>query len=105
MKLRHLYLLLCVLGTVLPLWQFYPFLLAHGLDVVLFLEKLFVNEVSGFFGMDVIVSGTAVIIYTIVEGRRLQIPHAWLALLGLCVGVSLALPLFLYMKQRHLDNR
>jgi hypothetical protein len=31
MKPKTLYLLLCGLGTALPLWQFIPFLREHGL--------------------------------------------------------------------------
>ena len=56
MKPRTLYLGLCVAGTVLPLAQFVPFLMEHGLDPRLFVEQLFASPVSGFFGMDVIVS-------------------------------------------------
>lgn len=104
MSAKNMYLLLCFFGAALPLWQFFPFLLEHGLNIRLFFKDLFANNVSGFFAMDVLVSGIVVITYVFIEGRRLQIKNAWIALLGLCVGVSLALPMFLYMKQRHIES-
>jgi hypothetical protein len=100
MKPKTLYLWLCVLGTVLPYSQFIPFLRDHGLDLRLFIEQLFANRISTFFGMDVIVSAVALWIFVGVEGKRLGIRHAW-APLGaiLLVGVSLGLPLFLYQRE------
>jgi hypothetical protein len=56
MKLKTLYLALCVAGTLLPCYQFLPFLRDHGLDVTAFFAQLFASPVSGFFGMDVIVT-------------------------------------------------
>lgn len=56
MKPKSIYLMLCIAGTALPYWYFIPFLREHGLDVRLFIEQLFANHISGFFGMDVLVS-------------------------------------------------
>ena len=78
-----------------------PFLRDHGLDLRLFVEQLFANPVSGFFGMDVIVS--SVVLWTLVlsEGRRLGMKNLWAPIAAnLAVGVSLGLPLFLYMRER-----
>jgi hypothetical protein len=51
MKLKTVYLVLCVLGAVLPLWQFAPWLAANGPDVPLLFRQLFANRVGAFFGM------------------------------------------------------
>ena len=100
MKPRILYLCLCVLGTLLPYWQFFPFLRQHGLDVRLFGEQLFANPVSGFFGMDVIVSSLVLWVLVAVEGKRSGMKHLWAPVVAnLAVGVSLGLPLFLYMRE------
>ena len=105
MKLRHVYLLLCVLGIVLPYWQFVPWLAAHGLDLSLFVHDLFANRVGGFFGMDVLVSAVVVCVFARKEGRRLGLRWTWLPVVAvLLVGVSLGLPLFLYLRQAHLDR-
>src|SRR5438309_3372111 len=97
--LQYLYLLLCILGAVLPYSQFLPFLREHGgMNVPLFIEQLFANHVSGFFGLDVIVSSVVLWIFVATEGRRQRMKHLWVYILcNLLVGVSLGLPLFLYM--------
>ena len=49
MSARWAYLLLCVLGMVLPYSQFVPWVLSQGLDMRLFFRELFANRISGFF--------------------------------------------------------
>lgn len=105
MKLKNLYLALCVAGTLLPYSQFIPFLREHGLDLRLFFEQLFSNPVGGFFGMDVIVSSVVLWVFVFVEGRRAGITLLWAPIAAnLAVGVSLGLPLFLYLRERRLEN-
>jgi hypothetical protein len=105
MNAKSLYLLLCVVGTVLPYSQLAPFLRDHGLDVRLFVEQLFANPVSGFFGMDVLVSSAALWTFVVVEGRHAGMKHLWAPVAAnLAVGVSLGLPLFLYMRERRLGD-
>jgi len=102
--MKSLYLFAAVLGAALPLSQFIPFLKTHGLNLTLFFTLLFSNGVSGFFGMDVIVSSLVLWIFVFSEGRRLGMRHLWLYVVcNLLVGVSLALPLFLLFRERALD--
>ena len=99
-----LYFILCVAGTILPYSQFIPFLREHGLDTSLFVRQLFANNVSGFFGLDVIVSSLALWVFVYSEGMRLRMRHLWLYVVAnLFVGVSLGLPLFLLVRQSKLD--
>lgn len=100
MKPRTLYLLLCVVGTILPYLFFVQFLREHGLDFRLFFEQLFANPISSNFGMDVIVSSICLWVFVYFEGRRLRMKHLWAPVVGnLLVGVSLGLPLFLYLRE------
>jgi hypothetical protein len=105
MKIRHWYLLLCVLGVALPYWQFVPWVIAHGgLNMPLFVRDLFANHVSAFFGMDVLISAAVLFVFVGIEGHRVGIRFRWLPVIAvLFVGVSLGLPLFLYIRQVHLD--
>ena len=48
-NLKGIYLLLCIIGTILPYSQFVPWLLANGVDFPLFFEELFANPISTFF--------------------------------------------------------
>lgn len=104
--MKIFYLLAAILGAVLPLSQFIPFLTTHGLDLSLFFTYLFSNGVSGFFGMDVIVSSVVLWIFVFAEGRRLGMRRLWIYVIcNLMVGVSLALPLFLLFRERALDSQ
>ena len=105
MKLKTVYLALCVLGTVLPYWQFVPWVAANGLHLPLFVQQLFSNRIGGFFGMDVLVSALVLLVFMRAEGAKLGIRRRWLPVLALlAVGVSLALPLFLYLRELALEK-
>ncbi len=105
MKPKTLYLALCFLGFLLPYWQFVPWLAQHGLNLTLFARELFVNRISAFFGMDVLVCAVALIGFIRVESRRIHIERRWLPVLAtLLVGVSLGLPLFLYLRELKLES-
>jgi hypothetical protein len=105
MSPRWAYLLLCLLGTLLPYAQFVPWLRANGLDLSLFFHDLFANGVAGFFGLDVFVSTAVLWTFVAVEGRRLGVRHLWAPVVAsLVVGVSLGLPLFLYLRQARLER-
>ena len=101
MKPKAIYLGLCVLGTIAPYWQLLPFLREHGLDVRLMVAQLFSAPVSAFFGADVIVSSLVLWVFVAVDGRRTGASHLWAPVVAnLTVGVSLGLPLFLYLRER-----
>ena len=105
MKTRHFYLACCVLGLLLPYSQFLPWLLEHGLDLALFGRDLFVNRISAFFAMDVIVSAIVLIWFIQSEGKRLRVRLLWLPTVGtLLAGVSFGFPLFLFLRQVTLDR-
>ena len=105
MKPKSLYVLLCVVGTLLPYSQFIPFLQEHGLDVRVFVEQLFATRIGGFFGLDVIVSSVVLWVMVAVDGGRARMNRLWLPIVAnLAVGVSLGLPLFLYMRERRLEK-
>ena len=105
MRPKQLYLILCVLGTLLPYSQFIPFIRRHGLDVGLFVEQLFANRISAFFGLDVLVSSVVLWVLVYLDGRRYGVRHLWAPIAGnLAVGVSLGLPLFLYMREQAMEG-
>ena len=100
MKPKICYLLLCVAGTILPLSFLFQFLRGHGLNMRLFVEQLFANSISSFFGVDVIVSAICLWLFVLVEGRRARVKNLWAPIAAsLLVGVSLGLPLFLYLRE------
>jgi hypothetical protein len=105
MRLRHAYLGLCIVGTILPYWQLVPWVMEHGLNLTLLCPELFSTRIGAFFGLDVVVSAVVLLLFVFVEGRRVAVPLLWAPVLAtLLVGVSLGLPLFLYLRQRKLDR-
>jgi Terpene cyclase DEP1 len=105
-KLKGIYLGLAVAGLILPYWQFVPWVAQNGLDMRLFVQQLFANRISGFFAMDVLLSAVGAIVFIRGEGTRLGMRRLWLPIVAICgVGVSLGLPLFLYMRESRSDQR
>jgi hypothetical protein len=102
---KSLYLFLCILGAAIPYSQFVPWVMENGLHLGLLVRQLFANRISAFFGLDVLISSAVLLVFMRVEGRSLRMRFRWLPIAGLClVGVSLALPLFLYLRERALED-
>jgi hypothetical protein len=103
--MKWLFLILAVLGTVLPFSYFIPFVATHGLDLRLFFSQLFQTNVSAFFGVDVFISALALWLFVYSEGRRRGMKNLWAYVVcTLLVGVSLGLPLFLFFRERKLQE-
>jgi len=109
MRLRHVFLLLFVVGTLLPLALFWPWLVANGLNVQLFFSELFSTSIGAFFGADVMISAVVLVVFSAAESRRLKMDNplivvGFVIIATLCAGVSSGFPLFLFLRQRHLDG-
>jgi len=77
----------------------------HGLNPGLFVQHLFINRISTFFALDVVVSAIVLLRFAAVESARLRVPNRWIVVLAtFLVGVSLGLPLFLYLRERRLEQ-
>lgn len=100
--LQWLYALLCLIGTVLPLAQFMPWLADRGVDIPLFISLAIANPIAAFAWSDLTISALVVVVFVLVEGRRIGLRHAWTSLLGLLVGFSFSPPLFLFLRDRDL---
>jgi hypothetical protein len=106
MNLKTTFIILCVLGTFLPLSQFVPWVIDNGLNMPFFFQELFSTKIGSFFGMDVIVSAVVLFVFIFAEGKRLGMQNIWLPVVAtLSVGVSLGLPLFLYMRQLQIERK
>jgi hypothetical protein len=99
MTQKRVYLVLALLGVIVPYFLFLPWLGDNGLDMPLFLHDLRANGVSEFFAADVTVSAAVVIALLIFERKRLR-SLWWLPVVALLLcGVSAALPLLLYLRE------
>jgi hypothetical protein len=103
--MRQPYLLLAVIGAVVPYSQFLPWLIEHGLNIPLLFAELFSTRAGAFFGCDVLISAVVLIMFIRREGTARKIQPLWLPILATClVGVSCGLPLFLYLRERQMKR-
>ncbi|EEA92046.1 DUF2834 domain-containing protein [Pseudovibrio sp. JE062] len=103
--MKYFYGLLCILGFLLPYWAFMPWLLENGPDLPRLLTEAFSGEISAFAWLDVVVSAVVLTGFIFAEGQRLGMKFLWLPILSVfTVGVSLGLPLFLLLRELHVEK-
>ena len=106
MNRKNIFLVLSWVGLVLPYWFLFKFLTTNGLNVALLIQQLFANDISTFFAVDLIISTIIFWIYMASEAINLQMKNWWLYILAsLTIGLSFALPLFLYFRERKLESK
>ena|SRR5689334_3739923 len=106
MKSKRFYMILAVIGFIGPYYFFIAFLKAHGLDGKAFLQELFGTPISAFFAVDLLLSSVVFVRYLRQEASRYRIKRRWLYLIALLtVGLSFALPLFLYVRETHIEAK
>ena len=99
-SLKWFYLALAVLGTVIPWLFFANFFSSEGFNVSLFLRSLFINGAAGGFSADVLISILVFWVWSFYDARRNNVKHWWIVIpAGFCVGLSLALPLYLFFRE------
>ena len=105
MTLQHIYLILAVVGFIAPYYFFISFVATHGLDTRLFAQQLFGTPISRFFAVDLLLSSLVFLVYLFQEAPRHSVKRRWIYLIVLfTVGLSFALPLFLYARESHLHT-
>ena len=96
------YLVLSMLGIMLPYGAFIPWLVANGLDIGLFFSSAAANSISIFAWFDVIVGAITLFGFILVDGHKHKVKYRYFVVLGtLSVGVSFGLPLYLYFREKH----
>lgn len=98
MKIKHIYLLLSILGAIIPYVFFAQFINLNGASLGEFVKGLFVNGAAGGFSADVLVSSVVFWIY-IYQDKKLKQKWPFIAL-NLLVGLSCALPFYFYKKEK-----
>jgi len=99
MNCKTLYLILAVLGVAIPCLFFADFIQANGLDMTAFLEAAFANGATGGLTSDLLISSFAFWVVIIEMWRSDKGPAPWaFIILNLLIGLSFALPLYLFMR-------
>lgn len=98
--IRWVYLALTIVGTILPWMYFASWFNANGWSLPGMVEAWNVNDAATGLVYDLTVSYAALVIWSTYENI---VERRWLALVlvpvaGISVGVSCALPLFLFLR-------
>ncbi len=101
MSYRRIYLLLLIAGAAVPYYFFLSFIAADGLNPTAFLAGLFANGAAAGFTADLLISSLVfwVAMWQQYATGKGPAPWAFVAV-NLLVGLSMALPLYLYLRHR-----
>ncbi|MBI9015073.1 MAG: DUF2834 domain-containing protein [Clostridiales bacterium] len=103
---KIIYVLLSLIGAILPCYYMVPFVKEHSFDYQLFIDLMFLNDVSRFFSVNVLFAMGILIVFIILEYIKHQVKFSWMAVLGTCLfGVSFGLPFFLFLKEMSCQKR
>jgi hypothetical protein len=106
MNMKRVYAVLCVLGFALPYYFLLRFVSEHGFQLSVLVNQVFANPITAFFAADVIVSSLVLWVFMYHEIRKRSIKLWWICIIAnLMVGVSLALPLFLLLREIQTERK
>ena len=99
--MRTLYLVLAILGAMLPYAFFLQHFSSEGVSLPRFAAALFANPAAGGFTADLLFTSAVFWIFMFQQRRREKGPSPTLFVaLNLFVGLSCALPAYLHARER-----
>ena len=105
---KSLYLLLVIIGIIAP-WSFLiKFFSQNGFSIELLIQQGFANNVAADLTTDLIISALVFLCFSFFELKRLGLSRNRLIIYvfaTFAVGLSCALPLFLYFREGVLKSR
>ncbi len=95
--MKRLYLILAIVGAIVPYIFFFRYFAGSGTALGGFVSAVFANGAAGGFSADLLISSGVFWIAIIHRYRLARGPHPIaFVLLNLCIGLSCALPAYLY---------
>ena len=105
--LKWLYLALAISGAVLPWLANLDFIREYGssLDLGMFVRLANANPAASSLSRDLAIGATAVVIWIVQESKRLQMRGLlWVLLSCVTLAFACGAPLFLYLRERRLEE-
>ena len=105
--LKWAYLLLAILGAILPTIANVEFAKTYGpsFDIQLFIELANNNPASQSLSRDLFIGSTAVFIWIISESKRLKMKYLWVVILTtFTIAFAFSAPLFLYLRELRIEE-
>ncbi len=98
--MKKVYLGLSIIGTVIPLAIFIPWLQVNGLNIGLFVSEWFANRIAQFFAVDFLISWFVWLLFILYDKKKYGISYWWIPVIGnFCIGLSFSLPFYLYLRE------
>ena len=103
MNRKNIYLALTIFGLIAP---YYFFLQVREFDLQTLSEQFATNEFLGGLAADLLISVIVFWFFMVTESKKLNMKNIWVYFLAIfLVGLSFALPLFLYFRERTLEQK
>ena len=103
MSRKNIFLFLAILGFIAP---YYFFLQVREFDLAGIFQLFSASRLLSGIAMDLLVSVIVFWFFLFSEAQKLQMKNSWVYLLAtLLVGLSFALPLFLYFRERKIESQ
>lgn len=104
-RTRHIYLVFCVLGILLPYYQIIGYTNEYGMDYAPLFTDIFMKTSTAFFAYDLLVAAFVALLFMYMEAKRINMKKFWIPMTCVVgIGFAFGLPLFLYMRQKMLDK-
>jgi Terpene cyclase DEP1 len=95
------FLVAFVLGTIIPCYFLYGFIQSHGLDLPRFLTHLFQTNAASNFSSDLLLCSFTFWGFMVQDKKDKRVPNIWVfILINLLIGLSSALPLYMYFREK-----
>jgi hypothetical protein len=99
--MKKIYLTSAIIGAVVPYYFFYQYIQDQGLNIYSFITALFVNGAASGFTADLLLSSFVFWVYMFQQSKKENAPAPLLfIILNLTIGLSCALPAYLYAKEK-----
>tara|TARA_B100000965_G_scaffold51916_1_gene38634 strand:- start:1554 stop:1904 length:351 start_codon:yes stop_codon:yes gene_type:complete len=105
--LKWVYLVLAILGAVLPTLANIEFAKTYGpsFDIQLFIDLANNNPASQSLSRDLFIGSSAVFVWIISESYRLKMRHLWVVILTtFIIAFAFSAPLFLYLRELRIEE-
>tara|TARA_B100000214_G_C23748936_1_gene526780 strand:+ start:161 stop:511 length:351 start_codon:yes stop_codon:yes gene_type:complete len=105
--LKWLYLVLAILGAILPTLANIEFAKSYGpaFDIQLFIQLANNNPAAQSLSRDLLIGSTSVFVWIISESKRLEMKNLWIVILTtFTIAFAFSAPLFLYLRERRIEE-
>ncbi len=103
--LSYLYLLLSILGAILPMISNFNFAMEYGtsFDINQFIQLANANPAAESISRDLFIGASAVFIWIVSESKKLNMKNMWIVYVGtFLIAFAFSAPFFLFLRERRI---